>query len=89
MITHEVLQCSTFRIKTIIVIILFITNSISNYFDAVFYFVLQPDFCTMIIDCCAQQRSYEKFFGLLAQVSDGRYMKGAENLLKFSIGLQI
>lgn len=22
----------------------------------------------MIIDCCAQQRSYEKFFGLLAQV---------------------
>jgi len=27
------------------------------------------EFCTMIIDCCSQQRSYEKFFGLLAQVS--------------------
>ncbi|XP_015777043.1 PREDICTED: pre-mRNA-splicing factor CWC22 homolog [Acropora digitifera] len=26
-----------------------------------------PEFCTMVIDCCAQQRSYEKFFGLLAQ----------------------
>ncbi|CAH3187248.1 unnamed protein product, partial [Porites evermanni] len=26
-----------------------------------------PEFCTMIVDCCAQQRSYEKFFGLLAQ----------------------
>ncbi|KAL9958544.1 hypothetical protein ACROYT_G035572 [Oculina patagonica] len=25
------------------------------------------EFCTMIIDCCSQQRSYEKFFGLLAQ----------------------
>lgn len=22
----------------------------------------------MILDCCAQQRTYEKFFGLLAQV---------------------
>ncbi|KAK3753709.1 hypothetical protein QZH41_003659 [Actinostola sp. cb2023] len=27
----------------------------------------KPEFCIMIIDCCAQQRSYEKFFGLLAQ----------------------
>ena len=26
----------------------------------------------MVIDCCSQQRSYEKFFGLLAQVSDQR-----------------
>ncbi|XP_031564700.1 pre-mRNA-splicing factor CWC22 homolog [Actinia tenebrosa] len=26
-----------------------------------------PEFCVMVIDCCAQQRSYEKFFGLLAQ----------------------
>lgn len=25
------------------------------------------EFCTMVIDCCSQQRSYEKFFGLLAQ----------------------
>ena len=23
----------------------------------------------MILDCCGQQRTYEKFFGLLAQVS--------------------
>lgn len=33
------------------------------------HFFPQPEFCTMIVDCCAQQRSYEKFFGLLAQVS--------------------
>ena len=24
----------------------------------------------MMIDCCAQQRSYEKFFGLLGQVNE-------------------
>lgn len=24
----------------------------------------------MILDCCAQQRTYEKFFGLLAGVTD-------------------
>eukprot|EP00794_Sanderia_malayensis_P017424 gene17424-19168_t len=28
----------------------------------------EHEFCLMIIDCCAQQRTYEKFFGLLAQV---------------------
>jgi len=27
----------------------------------------EHEFCLMIIDCCAQQRTYEKFFGLLAQ----------------------
>ena len=26
--------------------------------------------CYMILDCCAQQRTYEKFYGLLAQVLD-------------------
>lgn len=26
------------------------------------------ELCHMILDCCAQQRTYEKFFGLLAQV---------------------
>jgi len=25
------------------------------------------ELCCMILDCCAQQRTYEKFFGLLAQ----------------------
>ena len=27
----------------------------------------QSEVCAMILDCCAQQRTYEKFFGLLAQ----------------------
>eukprot|EP00795_Rhopilema_esculentum_P013655 gene13655-4555_t len=27
----------------------------------------EHEFCLMIIDCCAQQRTFEKFFGLLAQ----------------------
>ena len=27
----------------------------------------EPELCHMILDCCAQQRTYEKFFGLLAQ----------------------
>uniref|UniRef100_A0A4W4EIF5 Pre-mRNA-splicing factor CWC22 homolog n=1 Tax=Electrophorus electricus TaxID=8005 RepID=A0A4W4EIF5_ELEEL len=27
---------------------------------------LQKELCNMILDCCAQQRTYEKFFGLLA-----------------------
>ena len=29
----------------------------------------ETELCHMILDCCAQQRTYEKFFGLLAQVS--------------------
>lgn len=29
---------------------------------------LQKELCNMILDCCAQQRTYEKFFGLLAGV---------------------
>ncbi len=28
----------------------------------------EDELCNMILDCCAQQRTYEKFFGLLAQV---------------------
>ena len=28
----------------------------------------EEELCNMILDCCAQQRTYEKFFGLLAQV---------------------
>ena len=27
----------------------------------------EKELCNMILDCCAQQRSYEKFFGQLAQ----------------------
>ena len=27
----------------------------------------EPELCHMVIDCCAQQRTYEKFFGLTAQ----------------------
>ena len=29
----------------------------------------EEELCNMILDCCAQQRTYEKFFGLLGQVS--------------------
>lgn len=28
----------------------------------------ESELCNMILDCCAQNRTYEKFFGLLAQV---------------------
>jgi pre-mRNA-splicing factor CWC22 len=28
----------------------------------------ETELCHMILDCCTQQRTYEKFFGLLAQV---------------------
>ena len=27
----------------------------------------EQELCHMIIDCCAQQRTYEKFFGLMGQ----------------------
>ena len=27
----------------------------------------ESELCHMVVDCCAQQRTYEKFFGLLAQ----------------------
>mgnify|MGYP000179728365 CR=1 FL=1 len=34
------------------------------------------ELCHMFLDCCAEQRTYEKFFGLLAQVSCAiRYLK--------------
>ena len=29
---------------------------------------MEEELMAMILDCCAQQRTYEKFFGLLAQV---------------------
>ena len=28
----------------------------------------ETELCYMVLDCCTQQRTYEKFFGLLAQV---------------------
>ena len=28
---------------------------------------LQEELCNMILDCCAQLRTYEKYYGLLAQ----------------------
>lgn len=28
----------------------------------------EKELCHMFLDCCAEQRTYEKFFGLLAQV---------------------
>ena len=28
----------------------------------------EVELCHMVLDCCAQERTYEKFFGLLAQV---------------------
>lgn len=31
----------------------------------------------MVIDCCSQQRTYEKFFGLLGGVSSNSYIKCA------------
>ena len=27
----------------------------------------ETELCHMVVDCCAQQRTYEKFFGLMAQ----------------------
>ena len=27
----------------------------------------EPELCHMVLDCCAQQRTYEKFFGLLGK----------------------
>ena len=35
----------------------------------------EVELCHMFLDCCTQQRTYEKFFGLLAQVSSFIYKK--------------
>lgn len=46
-----------------------------SVFEIFFFFLMcicfspQKELCNMILDCCAQQRTYEKFFGLLAGVS--------------------
>ena len=29
---------------------------------------MYPELCNMIVDCCAEKRTYEKFFGLLSEV---------------------
>ncbi|KAM4626157.1 pre-mRNA-splicing factor CWC22 homolog [Discoglossus pictus] len=43
------------------------------------------ELCNMILDCCAQQRTYEKFFGLLAGrfcLLKKEYMEAFENIFK-------
>ncbi|XP_069472187.1 pre-mRNA-splicing factor CWC22 homolog isoform X2 [Ambystoma mexicanum] len=43
------------------------------------------ELCNMILDCCAQQRTYEKFFGLLAGrfcVLKKEYMEAFENIFR-------
>jgi hypothetical protein len=45
-----------------------IFTSFTSILYVVFIYFLQIELCNMILDCCAQQRTYEKFFGLLAQV---------------------
>ncbi|KAM4698470.1 pre-mRNA-splicing factor CWC22 homolog [Rhinophrynus dorsalis] len=43
------------------------------------------ELCNMILDCCAQQRTYEKFFGLLAGrfcMLKKEYMESFENIFK-------
>ncbi|KAM8934094.1 pre-mRNA-splicing factor CWC22 homolog [Pelodytes ibericus] len=43
------------------------------------------ELCNMILDCCAQQRTYEKFFGLLAGrfcLLKKEYMESFENIFK-------
>uniref|UniRef100_A0A8C1N6H1 Pre-mRNA-splicing factor CWC22 homolog n=1 Tax=Cyprinus carpio TaxID=7962 RepID=A0A8C1N6H1_CYPCA len=50
-------------------LLLYAFSSASQFF---FFFLMgicfssQKELCNMILDCCAQQRTYEKFFGLLA-----------------------
>lgn len=43
------------------------------------------ELCNMILDCCAQQRTYEKFFGLLAQrfcMIDKKYIEPFQNMFR-------
>lgn len=44
-----------------------------------------PELCNMIVDCCAQQRTYIKFFGLLAQrfcQLNNEYMSPFEDIFR-------
>ena len=43
------------------------------------------ELCNMILDCCAQQRTYENFFGLLAGrfcMLEKEYMESFESIFK-------
>lgn len=31
------------------------------------YFLFQNELCAMLVDCCAQQRTYERFYGMLIE----------------------
>lgn len=55
----------TFNLQSI-VLQLWKENLLTEYLNFIFK---QKELCNMILDCCAQQRTYEKFFGLLAGVS--------------------
>ena len=40
----------------------------------------ETELCHMVVDCCAQQRTYEKFFGLMAQRYKFRRFVGDEKV---------
>lgn len=40
----------------------------------------ETELCHMILDCCTQQRTYEKFFGLLAQVLQHKFVRNVFGL---------
>ena len=43
------------------------------------------ELCNMMLDCCGQQRTYEKFFGLLAQrfcMIDRKYVPPLQEIFK-------
>ncbi|ESN94139.1 hypothetical protein HELRODRAFT_115201 [Helobdella robusta] len=45
----------------------------------------ETELCNMIMDCCAQQRTYEKFYGLLAQrfcMIDRKYVEPNQTIFK-------
>ena len=43
----------------------------------------EKELCHMFLDCCAEQRTYEKFFGLLSQVSRIKHNANSLNFVKF------
>ena len=45
----------------------------------------EVELCHMVLDCCAQERTYEKFFGLLAQVRLQGVGNGGEGAVKLLI----
>ena len=37
-------------------------------------FSLQPEIAMMLVECCSQERSYLRFYGLLGQVEEESYV---------------